>query len=178
MQQLNNQRVKPSLRSPHFLWLPSKHAGSDSHLIRISLKVLARSGLDDSSTPACFRTGSLQPKPDSQPEPNQIRSGVAQYDLGRLWKNATESESGKLVVRRMHSARSRPNDSCTAACFWTRSVWPKPEEAIQIGSGPVLHNMIWAYFRRVKPNCMRSIRHICNPAEVWLHAGHNGHNWP
>ena len=96
----------------------------------------------------------------SEPEPNQIQSGVAQYDLGRQWKNATKSESGKLVVGRMHSVRSWPNDSCTAACFWTRSVWPKPEQAIQVRSGPVLHNMIWAYFRRVKPNYMRNIWHI------------------
>ena len=31
----------------------------------------------------------------SQPEPNPIRDDFAQYDPGRLWKNATESESGK-----------------------------------------------------------------------------------
>ena len=75
----------------------------------------------DSCAPACFQTGSVRPKPDtSQPEPNQIRTGFAQNDLGRLWKNATKSESGKPVVCRLHSARIRPDDSCTPACFRTR----------------------------------------------------------
>ena len=31
----------------------------------------------------------------------------------------------------MQSARTRPDHSCTVACFWTRSVWPKPDQAIQ-----------------------------------------------
>ena len=47
---------------------------------------------------ACFRAGSVWPKPDSQPEANRIRDGFAQDDAGRPWKNASESESGKLVT--------------------------------------------------------------------------------
>ena len=43
--------------------LPSKHAGSYSHPVRIGWKALARSGPDDSCTPACFRTGSVGPNP-------------------------------------------------------------------------------------------------------------------
>ena len=37
---------------------PSKHAGSDSHPVRIRWEALARSGPDDSCSPTCFRTGS------------------------------------------------------------------------------------------------------------------------
>ena len=35
-----------------------------------------------------------------QPEPTQIWTGSVQYDPGCLWKNATESESGKLGAGR------------------------------------------------------------------------------
>ena len=45
------------------VYIPSKHAGSDLHLFRISWEALARSGPDDCCTPACFRTGSVWPKP-------------------------------------------------------------------------------------------------------------------
>ena len=43
-------------------------------------------------------------------------------------------------------ARSWLDDSCTPACSWTGSVWPKPDTISQkqIGSGLVLHNMIQA----------------------------------
>ena len=44
---------------------PSKHAGSNSHLIWIGSEALARSGPDDSCTPASVRTGSVWPKPDA-----------------------------------------------------------------------------------------------------------------
>ena len=45
--------------------IPSKHAGSDSYPVRIGREALARSRMDDSCTPACFRTGSVWPKPDT-----------------------------------------------------------------------------------------------------------------
>ena len=75
------------------------------------------------------RTGSFWPKPDtvspdriflaktqhSQPELNWVQAGFAQYNVGCLWKKATESESGKLVVGTL-----RPDNSCTQACFQTR----------------------------------------------------------
>ena len=48
-----------------FLNYPSKHTRSDSHPGRVSWKALARSGSDDSCTLACFRTGSVWPKPDT-----------------------------------------------------------------------------------------------------------------
>ena len=40
----------------------------------------------------------------SQPELNRIRAGFAP---GRLWKNATKSESGKMVAGRLRPARNR-----------------------------------------------------------------------
>ena len=43
-----------------------------------------RSRLGDHCTLACFWSGSVWPEPyKSQPEPNQIQDGFAQYDLGR-----------------------------------------------------------------------------------------------
>ena len=72
---------------------PSKHAGSDSHPVRIRSKASARSWPDDSCTPPCFRAGSVWPKPY-----------VTQYDPVRLWKNASESGSGKLVAARLRSS--------------------------------------------------------------------------
>ena len=130
----------------------------------------------------------LAPGPDllaktwhSQPESNRIQAGFAQYDLGSLWNNATESESGKLVAGCLYSARTRPDDSCTLACFRTRCTWPKPGQAIQIGSGLVLYNMTRAFKNKQnknKPelNQMREARSgTYNPAWFWPHAGHNGH---
>ena len=85
---------------------PSKHAGSNSHLVRIGWEVLARSRPDDFCTPACFQTRSMWPKPDSQPELNWISAGFAQYYPGCLWKNGTAFESWKLVAGQLHPARN------------------------------------------------------------------------
>ena len=116
------------------------------------LEAWARSGPGDSCTLACFWTASALPKPDTVSQ-NWIgaRLCFAQYDLGCLWKNATESESRKLVVGQLCSAITESDDSCTLACFQTRCTWPKPDQAIQIGSGIVLHNMIQAFFRKTDP---------------------------
>ena len=93
-------RTQSARTKPDPAWFCIKHP------IRMGLEALplARSRLDDTCTPDCFWTGSVWPKPDSQPEPNQIQPGFAQYDLGHLWKNTTEPESGKLVVGWLHSA--------------------------------------------------------------------------
>ena len=86
----------------------SKHDGSNSHPVRISWEALARSGPDDSCTPACFRTGSVWPKTwHSQPDLNRIRAGFAKYYPECLWKNGTESESRKLAAGRLRPARNR-----------------------------------------------------------------------
>ena len=86
----------------------------------------------------------------SQPELNWIWAGFAQYYPGRLWKNRTKSESLKLVACRLHSATTGPNDSCTTAHFQTGRVWLNPDQAIQIRSGSVLHNMIHAFFGKTE----------------------------
>jgi len=67
----------------------------------------------------------------SEPEPNRIQAGFAHCDL---WKIATESENGKQVAGQLHSARTRPDDSHTPACLWTRCIWLKPDQTIQIRS--------------------------------------------
>ena len=164
------------------LWgkrLPSKHAGPDSHPVRIGWEAF-RSGPDDSCTMACFRTESVLAKTrHNQPELNRIRAGFAQYYPGRLWKNGTEFESGKLVAGLLRPVRNRASDSCTPACFQTRCVWPNPDQTIQIGSGSVLR-MIHAFFWKMEPE-MRTREvgsGICDPVRVWLQAGRNGHNWP
>ena len=75
----------------------------------------------------------------SGPDPfdrNHIGSSLVLHsDPGCLWKNATESESGSLVMGWLYSARSGLDDSCTQACFWNRCIWPKPDLAVQIGPG-------------------------------------------
>ena len=78
----------------------------------------------------------LASRPDSfglkQLEPNWIWAGFAKYDSGRLWKNEMEPERGKLVIAWLHSARTRPDDFWTLACFQTRSIEPKSDHTIQI----------------------------------------------
>ena len=83
--------------------------------------------------------------------------GFTQYDLGHVWKNADESESGKWAAACLHSARTKPNESCTPACFQTRCFWPKPDQAIHIGSSLVLHSMTGAFFGRMELNWMREV---------------------
>ena len=115
---------------------PSKHASSDSHPIWIGSEVLARSRPSDSSR---SHTGLLSDRiclaktRHCQVDPDRIWAGFAQYDPGHLWENATESESGKLVAGRLCSA----SESFTPACLRTRCIWPKPDQATQIRSGPV-----------------------------------------
>ena len=125
--------------------------------IRIGLEALARSRPSDSCIPACFQAESVWPDPDSQPEQNRVCAGFAQYYSSRVWKNATESESGKLVAGRLHSARNGSVDSCRSVCLQTRCVRPKRDQAIQVGSGPVLHNTIRAFFGKTEANRKRKV---------------------
>ena len=60
--------------------LPSKHARSDLHLTEIGSEVLARSGLDDSCTLACFQIRSVWPKPDVISQ-NPIRSRLVLHNM-------------------------------------------------------------------------------------------------
>ena len=52
----------------------------NSHPIRIGSEVFARSGPDDSCTLACFRAGSVWPKPDTVRQ-NQIRSRLVLHSM-------------------------------------------------------------------------------------------------
>ena len=127
----------------------------------------------------CFRTGSVWPKPDSQPELNQIRAGFAQYDPRRLWRLQPSLKVENWQRAGCVLPETGPDDSCTPTCFQTRCVSPNPDKATQIGSGSVSHNMIHAFFGKSELNRMREVGSgIYDPARLWLHAGRNGHNWP
>ena len=68
-----------------------------------------------------------------------------------------------------------PDDSDPPTCFQKRCVCLKPDQAIQIGSRSVLHNVIHVFFGKTELNRMREVvSGIYNPALFWLHAGHNG----
>ena len=149
--------------------LPSKQGGSDSRLIPTGSEALARRWPDNPCMLACLQTGSVWLEPDVVSQnPKKIQAGFAQYDPGCLCKNPAKSESGKLVVGQLCSAKTEPDDSCMLACFRTRSVWPKPDKAIWVGSRPVLHNMIRAFFGRTEPNRTQEVR----PAHmIWPDSG-------
>ena len=89
------------------------------------------------------------------------------------WETGCDLPSLK-VGNQLRSAGTRPDHSCTVACLWTRSFWPKPDQAIQIRSGPVLFNIIQAFIARTETNLMWEFgSDIYNPAQFSLHAGHN-----
>ena len=105
----------------------------------------------------------------SQSEPNQIQAGFAQYDLGNLWKTATESERGKLVAGQLCFARIGPDDSCTLACFQTRCIWPKHDRQFKSDLGWFW--MIWSrpsLEKKKEPNQMWEVRSTPNLAAHWL----------
>ena len=149
---------------------PVNHARSDSHPIQISSEAMARSVPHDYAQWLTSRAGSVWPKPDSQPEPNQTRAGFVQYDLGHLWKNTTKSESGKLVVVvcRLHSDRIGPYEFCMLACFQTRCIWPEHDQAIYIRFRPV--RTIWSGCCLEEWNWTRCGK--SDPTWLWLHAGY------
>ena len=134
---------------------PSKHAGSDSPPIRsIGQK---RSGW-------CLHNGLL---PDrirlAKPwhsQPGQIGSGLVWHSMIRAVCGRTQPSLrvGKLVAGRLRSARTGPDDSFTLACFRASCVWPKPDKAIQIGSGSVLHTMFKKEKKEKGSNRTREVR--------------------
>ena len=79
---IKHSRKYRSRTERSFAWLPSKHAGSDSHLIRIGSEALAKSGPDDCCTPACFRIGSVSATPDTVGQ-NQMGSSLALHNMIR-----------------------------------------------------------------------------------------------
>ena len=87
----------------HNVCLPSKHARSDSRLTQISSEVLAGSKPDDSYTQFASGLDPFGPNWHSQPKLYQIRAGLHNM-IWDVWKNATESESGKLIAGQLHPA--------------------------------------------------------------------------
>ena len=71
---------------------------------------------------------------------NQIRSKLffVQHDPGCLWKNATESKSGKLVAGWLCSATTGQDDCRTLACFQTR-----PDMSDQNLTRPSRSDLLW-----------------------------------
>ena len=132
--------------SMHYWWtaLSQQTCWIRFALIWISSEAVARSRPFDSCRPACFWTRSVWPKPDTVSQ-NQTGSGLVLHSVIQA------------VCRRMQLSLtvgdcSRPFDSCRPACFWTRSVWPKPDTVSQnqTGSGLVLHSVIQAGCRRTQ----------------------------
>ena len=99
----------------------------------------AKTGPDDSCTPAFFWTGSVWPQPDSRLEPNRIWVGFVQYDPDCLWKNGTESDVGHWKRGGSILPDPGPKSSAHRVFFLTGSVLPQPDSH----SEP---NRIWAGF--------------------------------
>ena len=157
---------------------PSKHAGSNLHLVRISWEALARSGPDDSCTVSCFWTGSIWLKSDTV---SQNWTGFAQYYLGRLWKNGIKSESGKLVAGWLHPARNRARRFlCTGLLphkMRLVKAWPGHPDQIQVGFAQY-DSLIYAFSGKMELKWIREVGSgIHNLARFRLHASHNDHNW-
>ena len=110
----------------------------------------------------------------SQPEPNRIQAGFAQYDSGHLWKNATESESGKNW---QWASGILPELGAMILAHWLASGpdalgWnlTRPSR-----SDPGRFCTIWSRPSLEEQNQIRC-REL-DPAQFWLHAGHIGHDW-
>ena len=117
--------------------------------ILIGSEVLAGSRPDDSYTQACSRTRSVWPKPDTA----RIQSDPGWFCTIIMIPDVCGSTQPYLDVGRLRFARTRPDDPCTQTCFQTRCAWPRPNQAIQTGSGPPWKN-------RAESDAGRQIRHI------------------
>ena len=89
---------------------------------------------------------------------NRIQAGFAQLDPGHLWKNTTESESGKLVVGWLRFATTGPDD------YFHTSLLPDQIHHAKIW--PSHAGWIWVCFEwydlgrlwRMEPNQIREVR--------------------
>ena len=102
---------------------------------------------------ACFQTGSVWPKPDTvsqnQTDSSLVLHNVIQTICGRKQLNlkvGTWWQAGSVLPD------TGPNNFCTLAFFRTRCIWPRPDQAIKIGSRSFLHNMVQAFFGKMEPN--------------------------
>ena len=136
-------------------------------LIWLGSEALDRNGPDDSCTLSCFQTRFMWPKPDLVSQ-NRIRSGLFLYNM--IWAACGRMQLSLFL-------ETRPDDSCTLACFQTRCVCPKLDKAVQLRSGSLLHNLIWAFFGKTEPSWMQEVGSGMQSGPDQLHAGRNGHNW-
>jgi len=84
----------------------------------------------------------------------------------RNWVQKLETVRGPVILA--HLLASGPDE-----------LGKNPAQAIQIRSRLDLHNTIQAFFGRMELNCKWEVgSRIYSPAQFWLHAGQNGHNWP
>ena len=152
---------------------PSKHARSDQHLIQIGSKVLARIGLDDSCTLACFQTGSIWPQNLTVIE-NQIRSRLVLHSV--IWAICERMHPSLKLGNWLQAGCVLPEPDPMILEHWLASCPDAfgPNLTTQIRSGSFLHNMIWAFFRRKELNWIQDY----DLAQFWLHTGRNGHKRP
>ena len=121
----------------------------DSHPIRVCLEALARSGPDDSRAPACFRSGSDWSKPDTVSQ-NQIGSGLVLYNMIRSVCGRTQPSLKVGNWQRSSCVLPEPGPMILAHQLAS-------DQAIQIGSGSVLHSMTRVVFGRTKLNHTREV---------------------
>ena len=142
---------------------PSKHAGSDSHMVRIGWEALART----ERVGWFWHTGLLPDRIDlaktwhSPPELNHpdpswfctICSGPSVEDCNRVWKWKTGSGGPVVFCQKPRP----PDDSCSPACFRTRYVWPEtwPGDPDLTRAGFTQYDQ--AFFGRTEPNRTREV---------------------
>ena len=163
-------------------WCQVLHRETNSHPVNMPDPICSRSGSAGKYWPEAGRM-ILAHWLASGPEPfgqNVTKSARTKADPGWflrsiIWDVCGRTEPSLKVGNWQRPGcflpETGPDDSCTPACFQTRCVWPDPDQAIQIGSGSVLRDMIHAFFGKTVLQRMRSGR-------FWLNAGRNGHNWP
>ena len=101
--------------------------------IQIGSEALARSGLDDSCTPACFQTGSIWLKPDPVTQ-NQTRSGPILHNMIRAACEGTQLSvkvGGMMILScRLTSGPDAVGQNLTEPCRLDPSllctIWARP----------------------------------------------------
>ena len=116
---------------------------------------LARSEPDNSCTLACFWTGSIWPKPDTISQ-NYTGSKLVLHNI--IWNVCGRMEPSLKVGNWQQAGcilpETRPDDSCTPACFQTRCIWPSrsdPSQFCTIWSMPSLEKQSWNGCRKTDP---------------------------
>ena len=116
------------------------------------------SGTDDSCTPACFRTGSIWPKPDTARTKSDpcwfctILSGTSVEKQNRVWK--WETGSGPVV------SCQKPGQMIPAHQLASRleAFGQNLTRPSRLDPGSVLHNVIYAFFGKMELKWMSEVR--------------------